>query len=168
MRTNREIINEKSINIFGHKENVCASDTLIDKALDNESDMYINLAYTDYGGSVLDKYLITYLIEQKNQGIVYENTSWNGINALVFGKTAKEIKEHIDKGYILGYTGFEDYYCEKEWQEGEEEANNYIKEKEIPKDKYPIVYDFFHNCAVETFGVDYCETDLEELLNNEK
>lgn len=165
MRNNREIINEKSINIFGHKENVCASDTLIDKALDNESDMYINLAYTDYGGSVLDKYLITYLIEQKNQGIVYENTSWNGMNALVFGKTAKEIKQHIDKEYVLGYEGFETYYCQKEWECQEEEANNYIKENEISEDKHSIVYGFFHGCTVGTFGVDYCEIDLEKLLN---
>ena len=43
MKTNREIINGKSIDIFGRKERVCASDSLIEEALENESDLYINL-----------------------------------------------------------------------------------------------------------------------------
>ena len=87
------------------------------------------------------------------------------MNALVFGKTAKEIKQHIDKEYVLGYEDFETYYRQKEWECQEEEANNYIKENEIPENKHSIVYDFFYNCTVETFGIDYCEIDLEELLN---
>lgn len=167
MRTNRDVINEKSINISGCSVNIYASDSLIDEAIENESELYINLAYTNYGGSLIDKYLIVYLIEKQSQDIVYETTSWSGVNALVFGETAKEIKGCMDNGCILGYDDFQEYFYSKENEERSIAASGYIDNNDIPKSKHQVVYDFFDNCTVEPFGVDYCETDLKELLEME-
>lgn len=167
MRTNREIINEKSIDISGRKERVYASDSLIDEVLENESELYINLAYTDYGGTLLDKLLIAYL-SSIGESILIESTSWYGKNAIVFGATAKELKRYIDNGNVLDYIDFDDYYYAKENEQREIAADNYIEENDIPECKRLIVYDFFDNCTVETFGVDYDETYLQELLNNEE
>lgn len=167
MKTNREIINEKSIDIFGRNEGVYASESLIEEALEKESELYINLAYTDYGGTLLDKLLITYLTSIK-ACILVESTSWYGKNAIVFGATAKELKKYIDNGNVLDYMYFDDYYYTKENEQREIAADNYIEENDIPECKRLIVYDYFDNCTVHTFGVDYSETYLQELLNNEE
>lgn len=167
MKTNREIINEKSIDIFGRNEGVYASESLIEEALKNESDQYINLAYTDYVGTLLDKLLITYLTSI-NACILVESVSWNGKNAIVFGETAKELKKYIDKGNVLDYIDFQNYYYIKENEQREIEADEYIEENDIPECKRLIVYDYFDNCEVYTFGVNYDETYLQELLNNEE
>lgn len=163
MKTDKEIINEKSIDIFGRKEGVYASESLIEEALENKSELYINLAYTDYGGSLIDKYLIAYLIEKQSQDIVYETTSWNGMNAIVFGDSVKEIKEWIDKGYILGYNYFEEYFYEKENEERSIAASSYIDENDIPESKHRAVYDFFDECSVYTFGVDYTNQNYKNF-----
>ena len=168
MKTGREIINEKSIDIFGRKEGVYASESLIEEALEKESDQYINLAYTDYGGTLLDKLLITYLTSI-NACILVESTSWYGKNAIVFGATAKELKRYIDNGNVLDYIDFDDYYYyTKENEQREIAADNYIEENDIPECKRLAAYDYFDNCVVDTFGVDYSESELQELLNNEE
>lgn len=82
-------------------------------AKSKQSDIYINFAYTDYGGDFFDRVAIAYFKENHPDNIVYESTSWNGENAYIFGEIAKEFKEATDN-YLLGFEDIEDYYYEKE------------------------------------------------------
>ena len=89
------------------------SDELVELAKSKQSDTYINLAYSDYGGSFFDRVVIAYFKENHPDNIVYESTFWNGENAYIFGEIAKEFLEETDE-YLLGFEGIEEYYCEKE------------------------------------------------------
>jgi hypothetical protein len=54
-----------------------------------------------------------------------EETSYNGKNAFVFGKPAKEWMEQSDD-YILGFNDFESFYYEKENEDFMEGINFFI------------------------------------------
>lgn len=73
---------------------------------------YVNFAYTDYGGSFLDKVIISYFKEYYQENIVHEKTSWNGENAFIFGEPAKELYELIIAGNILDFYYLGQYYTE--------------------------------------------------------
>lgn len=89
------------------------SDELVELAKSKQSDIYINFAYTDYGGDFFDRVAIAYFKENHPDNIVYENTYFNGENAYIFGEIAKEFKKETD-AYLLGFESMEEYYCEKE------------------------------------------------------
>lgn len=55
MRTNNNNLVDFSI-----KYTYIASESLVQEAKDKHSDIYLNFAYTDYGGSFLDKVVISY------------------------------------------------------------------------------------------------------------
>lgn len=87
----------------------CASDSLLEDAKAKQSNIYINFAYTDYGGDFFDRVSIAYFKENYPDNIVYESTSWNGENAYIFGEIAKKFKEETDN-YLLGFESMEDYF----------------------------------------------------------
>lgn len=62
------------------------SESLVQEAKSKHSDIYLS-----YGGSFLDKVIISYFKENYPENIVYEKTSWKGENAFVFGEPAKEL-----------------------------------------------------------------------------
>ena len=145
------------INING-VENYYASEQLVNEltAL-NPNEVVINLAYTDYGGTIIDKLLISYLLEEGSKDIIVEQTSWNGQNAFVYGKTAQEIFDCITNGYVLGFDNLEEYYCNKE----NEAIYEAINELEIDEDKRGLAFDYLNeNSSLETFGLDFCESEL--------
>lgn len=45
---------------FDNKRTYCASESLVLEAKEKNSSFYLNFAYTDYGGTFLDKVVITY------------------------------------------------------------------------------------------------------------
>lgn len=63
---------------FSKEYTYVASESLVQSAKGNNSDIYLNFAYTDYGGLFLDKVIIYY-----PENIVHEETSWNGENAFI-------------------------------------------------------------------------------------
>lgn len=116
----------------------------------------LNFAYTDYGGSFLDKVVISY-----PENIVYERTSWNGENAFIFGEPAKELYNlmKVDNVYL------EDYYTEMEYNMITEEAQQYIDDNGISNDLLDIVCEWMiNNSHVEPNFVDYSEVELNDFL----
>ena len=147
---------------------LCASEELIEEVLQNKSDIYINVSYTDYGGTFMHKCLIDYIYENYPQNIIKELTSWNGKNAFIFGDIAKDIKESLDNKSFPYWDNFCDYFIEREEEEKRKCANEYIQENDIIKEgEKEVIYDFFFdNCNVCTFGVDYSENDIINALND--
>ena len=102
----------KKVNLNNRNE-FYASDSLLEMAVSKKSKCYINLAYTDYGGTFLDKTLISYFEEYFQESIISENTSWYGKNAFIFGKMAIELEGCLDN--ILSFRSFENYYSDSEF-----------------------------------------------------
>lgn len=141
------------------------SESLVQEAKSKHSDIYLNFAYTNYGGSFLDKVIISYFKENYPENIVYEKTSWEGENAFIFGEPAKELYEFIKNGYILGFDCLEQYYTEMEYNMITEEAQRYINDNGLGNELHDIVCEWLiDNSRVEPNFVDYSEVELNEYL----
>lgn len=160
MRTNNNNLVD-----FSSKQTYVASKSLLQEAKDKHSDIYLNFAYTDYGGSFLDKVIISYFKKYYPENIVHERTSWNGENAFIFGEPAKELYDFIKNGYILGFDCLEQYYTEMEYNMITEEAQQYINDNGLDNDLLNIIYGWIcNNSRMESNFVDYSEIDLNEFL----
>ena len=160
MRTNNDNLVD-----FSSKQTYVASESLLQEAKDKHSDIYLNFAYTNYGGSFLDKVIISYFKEYYPENIVHERTSWNGENAFIFGEPAKELYDFIKNGYILGFDCLEQYYTEMEYNMITEEAQQYINNNGLDNDLLNIIYGWIcNNSRMESDFADYSEIDLNEYL----
>lgn len=159
MRTNNNLVDFASISTY------VASKSLVQEAKDKHSDIYLNFAYTDYGGSFLDKVVISYFKKYYPENIVYERTSWNGENTFIFGEPAKELYNLMKVDNVLGFDDLEDYYTEMEYNMITEEAQQYINDNGISNDLFDIVYEWIgENSHIEPNFLDYSEIDLNEYL----
>lgn len=160
MRTNNNNLVD-----FSNKQTYVASESLVQEAKDKHSDIYLNFAYTDYGGSFLDKVIISYFKEYYQENIVHEKTSWNGENAFIFGEPAKELYNLMKVDNVLGFDDLEDYYTEMEYNMITEEAQQYIKDNGLGNELYDIVCDWLsENSYPEPNYLDYSENDLNKYL----
>lgn len=167
MKTIQDIRN-RCVDMFGNKADCYATEELLEKVSNKYTlfNKYIALSYTNYGGTYLEKVFIQYLKENHPNNILVENTIYSGENAIVFGYIVEDIIE-ASKDYPLGYEDFEDYYYGKEISDLEEAAIQFIRENDIPEDQEEIIYDYFRNVAtMQTFGVDYSESDLESYIKD--
>lgn len=163
MRTNNNLVDFAIISTY------VASESLVQEAKDKHSDIYLNFAYTDYGGSFLEKVIISYFKEYYPENIVHEKTSWNGENAFIFGEPAKELYNLMKVDNVLGFDDLEDYYIEMEYNMITEEAQQYIDDNGISNDLLDIVYEWIgENSRLEPNFVDYSEIDLNEYLQKIK
>lgn len=163
MRTNNNLVDFANISTY------VASESLVQEAKDKHSDIYLNFAYTDYGGSFLEKVIISYFKEYYPENIVHEKTSFNGENAFIFGKPAKELYKLMKVYNVLGFDDLEDYYTEMEYNMITEEAQQYIDDNGISNDLLDIVYEWIgENSRLEPNFVDYSEIDLNEYLQKIK
>lgn len=159
MRTNNNLVD------FAKRSTYIASENLVQEAKSKHSDIYLNFAYTDYGGSFLDKVVISYFKKYYPENIVYERTSWNGENAFILGKPAKELYDLIKTGYILDFDYLEQYYTEMEYNMMTEEAQRYINDNGLGNELYNIVCEWLiENSHIEPNFLDYSEIDLNEYL----
>ena len=160
MRTNNNNLVD-----FSSKQTYVASESLLQEAKDKHSDIYLNFAYTDYGGSFLDKVVISYFKKYYPENIVYERTSWNGENAFIFGEPAKELYDFIKNGYILGFDCLGQYCTEMEYNVITEEAQRYINDNGLDNELYDIVCEWLiENSHIEPNFLDYSGIDLNEYL----
>lgn len=160
MRTNNNNLVD-----FSSKQTYVASESLLQEAKDKHSDIYLNFAYTDYGGSFLDKVIISYFKEYYPENIVHEKTSWNGENAFIFGEPAKQLYDFIKNGYILGFDYLGQYYTETNYNIIADTAQQYINDNGLDNELYDIVCDWLiENSHIEPNFLDYSETDLNEYL----
>ena len=153
---------------FSNELTYVASEVLVQEAQKKHSDIYLNFAYTNYGGSFLDKVIISYFKEYYPENIVHERTSWDGENAFIFGEPAKELYNLMKVDDVLGFDDLEDYYEEMEYNMITEEAQQYIDDNGISNDLLDIVCEWMmNNSHVEPNFVDYSEVDLNEYLQND-
>lgn len=158
MRTNNNLVDFASISTY------VSSESLV-----KHSDIYLNFAYTDYGGSFLDKVIISYFKEYYQEDIVHEKTSWNGGNAFVFGEPAKELYELIIAGNILGFYYLGQYYTETKYNIIADTAQQYINDNGPDNELYDIVCDWLsENSYPEPDYLDYSENDLNDFLQKLK
>lgn len=144
MRTNNNNLVD-----FSSKQTYVASESLLQEAKDKHSDIYLNFVYTDYGGSFLDKVIISYFKEYYPENIVHEKTSYNGENAFIFGEPAKELYNLMKVDNVLGFDDLEDYYTEMEYNVITEEAQRYINDNELGNDtdyQYRRAYLLYSRC----------------------
>jgi len=154
----------KTVNL-DNRDEFYGSDSLLEDAKSKNSECYVNVAFTDYGGSFFDKVLIEYFENNFSKNIVSELTSWGGKNAFIFGDLAIELITETNN-YLLGFRDLEDFYSQKEIDEYENAANEFIKYNSKYLEYKDAIIDYFYECArMETFGVDYCESDLKEYLD---
>lgn len=161
MRTNNNYLVD-----FSNKFIYVASENLVQEAQEKHSDIYFNFAYTDYGGSFLDKVIIYYFKEYYPENIVHERTSWRGENAFIFGEPAKKLYNLMEAGNILDFDFLEQYYTEKEYDMIVEAATSYINDNQLSNDLYDIVCDWLsENSRTEPNYMDYSEHDLNNFLH---
>lgn len=159
MRTNNNLVD------FSKEYTYVASESLVQEAKEKHSNIYLNFSYTNYGGSFLDKVIISYFKEYYPENIVHEKTSWNGENAFIFGEPAKELYDFIKNGYILGFDCLEQYYTEMEYNMITEEAQRYINDNGLSNVLLDIVCEWLvNNSRMEPTFVDYSEVELNEYL----
>ena len=141
------------------------SESLVQEAKEKHSDIYLNFAYTSYGGSFLDKVIISYFKENYPENIVCERTSWKGENAFVFGEPAKKLYELIIAGNTLEFDYLGQYYTEMEYNMITAEAQQYIDDNGLGNELYDIVLGWLiDNSRVEPNFVDYSEVELNDFL----
>jgi len=134
----------------------------------------VNFAYTDYGGTFMDKICIQYFKKEYPKNIISETTGWNGYNAFLFGDVAiKFWNEYEDN--VLGFENIEEYYSKEEQKETYKAFKwfltdirrdyifNYRKVLEF------LMYERSGYYSMQTTGLDYSTSDLIEFLTeNEK
>lgn len=164
MRTNNNNLVD-----FSKEYTYVASESLVQEAKSKHSDIYLNFAYTSYGGSFLDKVIISYFKENYPENIVYERTSWNGENAFIFGEPAKELYELIIAGNILDFYYLGQYYTETKYNIIADTAQQYINDNGLDNELYDIVCDWLsENSYPEPNYLDYSENDLNDFLQKLK
>lgn len=145
------------------------SESLVQEAKSKHSDIYLNFAYTSYGGSFLDKVIISCFKENYPENIVYERTSWKGENAFVFGEPAKKLYELIIAGNILDFYYLGECYTEMEYNMITAEAQQYINDNGLDNELYDIVCDWLsENSYPEPNYLAYSENDLNDFLQKLK
>lgn len=137
----------------------------------SEGSKYVfNFAYTDYGGSILDRAMIEFAKEFYPDCIVWETTSWNGQNAYIFGELANEFASYEEWWYNDFSRGgyFCDYLLEEIEMPMEKEAFEEIAEEfdEEYQDKVlEILYEYFGSYwNYEPTYINYSIDDLKKHL----
>lgn len=160
MRTNNNNLVD-----FSKEYTYVASESLVQEAKEKHSNIYLNFSYTNYGGSFLNKVIISYFKEYYPENIVHERTSWYGENAFVFGKPAKELFQQIENGNILDFDNLTDYYYAKFYEQVTEEATNIISDYELNNNLHEIICEWLcTNGSPEPNFVDYSDNDLNKYL----
>lgn len=163
-----------------HGKGLCiASDFLWNDAKERGG-IAVNIAYTNYGGTFMEKTLMKYISERFPEDIIMEYTSWDGKNAFVFGEIADKVWDAVDgKSEIFNlFDDFEDYFITEEnnvMQAESEYIFNVYKangdldgltdaELNIVKD---TIRDFLDTYGkAETFGADYYSGDFIDYMED--
>ena len=147
-----------------------ASSKLVAEAKAKNAKQYVNIAYTDYGGSFFDKVFISFIEKYHPNNIVSENTAWNGKNAFIFGDILPQLIE-VTNDYLLGFETIEEYFYGMEQKEYDDYINMLIDDGVINNEYYEI--DFAkqyleENAHIYTTGVDVDVDDLVKAVNEWK
>ena len=152
-----------------------ASSDLRNEVLNSTEDLFFHVAFTDYGGSIMDKIYFEYFTEKYPNNIISEETSWYGGNGFIHCKGLDiDINEFQDRfeSYLLFFEDIEEYFYNKEYQEKYEAFIEFIKDAIRYEDVKPTNNCF--NASLEIFesysnlitsGIDYStSTVIDKLL----
>jgi hypothetical protein len=153
---------------------VIASEDLLDE-LDKKkkkNDPIVAFSYTDYERNFGDKVAIEYFKKYHPKNIVFEESAYNGQNAIVFGKPAKEFLE-ATKDYTLGYEDMESFYYEMQNEIESRDFNDFLqtisKEYKVSKNALSWLEENRGGYyVIDTTGLDFSYDDLTETLLDEK
>ena len=150
---------------FGSNE---LKDKVKETLLDSKSKNYVNLAFTDYGGTYFDKVMIAYLEKNHKQSddFFVESTCYFGKNCYVTGSLAKRIIRETET-YLLGFEEVEDFFGEFEYLELYDTVNDYLKDKELDDNtKHSIINEIIDNgfVFIEETQVFLDEDKIDALL----
>lgn len=157
-----------------HGKGLCiASDFLWNDAKERGG-IAVNIAYTNYGGTFMEKTLMKYISERFPEDIIMEDTSWDGMNAFVFGNIADKVWDGATRNSDIFnlFDDFEDYFMTEESNAMQAESEYIFNankeqgnldgltdaEQNLVKDTIRDFLDLYGKA--ETFGVDYCSSDL--------
>ena len=157
-----------------HGKGLCiASDFLWNDAKERGG-IAVNIAYSNYGGTFMEKTLMKYISERFPEDIIMEDTSWDGKNAFVFGDIADKVWDGAtgNSDIFNLFDDFEDYFITEESNVMQAESKSIFNaykehgdldgltdsELNIVKD---TIRDFLDTYAkAETFGADYYSGDF--------
>lgn len=151
---------------LNNKGTYTASEELVKMAKEKNSKQYINVSYTDYGGTFFDKVLISYLKENYPDNIIVEGSAFNGENAFIFGDIVPELLEKTND-YILAFDNIEEHYFLMEDKQRDDLIDDLKKSGIIENsDRADMLADEYlkENSHPETFGVDYNEDELKRYI----
>lgn len=139
------------------------------RAID-DSKYVFNFAYTNYGGSILDRAMIEFAKEYYPDCLVWEETDWSGQNAYIFGELAEEFAQS-DEWYYTDFSRggyFFDYLSEEIEQPMEKEGFDEIVENFDEGYKEEVLNvlcdNFVGYWSFEPNFLDYSIEDLKEYL----
>ena len=140
----------------------------------SEDELFLNVAYTDYGGDFFEKVLIEYFKENDPEHILYESTIYCGQNAVIFGDFIEEFCAVTDN-YLLGWDDLEEFYTNLEYKQTVEAFECFIEDSLVFED-YQFNKEKVMNWLMEQkYGqfsmypnmLDFCSSDLTEELEAE-
>ena len=143
-----------------------ASSELVAEAKAKNAKQYVNIAYSNYGGTFLDKVLISFIEKDHPNNIVSENSAWQGKNAFIFGDILPQLIEDTNN-YLLKFETLEEYFCEMEQKEYDEYIDMLIDEGVINNLRYErdFVKQYLEeNANISTTGVEVEDYDLVEAV----
>ena len=144
-----------------------ASQELVNKAKEKNAKQYLNVCYSDYGGTFFDKVLISYFKKEHPNNIVVENAGWNGENAFIFGDILDEFLKETNN-YLLGFEFIEDEFTEIQQNEYKLYADDLIKNEIFSENERDLIYNYLEdNAHVDTFGIDVNDDALIEAINEQ-
>jgi len=162
-------------------DQIVAGDGYLSRELRNDipkikNGVYVNFAYTDYGGDFFDKVCIEFFKERYPKYCICEDTCYYGQNMILWGKVAKEFLKETES-YLLGFEDIEQFFSELEYQEKQDFIDNcsyddLCRELGIDKDNvkesnkvrlYEALYDnTYLDCGVSFYSnIDKAVEDLK-------
>lgn len=152
------------------------SDDLREQVPEIKDGVYVNFAFTDYGGNFFDKVCIAYFQVKYPNSCLWEETSYYGQNAILWGDVAKDFLKEYDID-PLGYEDLEEFYSTMEFEEKTKYVENFVydilcSDLDINKDNIKAsnkqrIYDALWDNTELDHGVNfYCSIeDAIEALN---
>jgi len=127
-----------------------------------DDQLVINFAYTDYGGSFIDKVIIAFLRSKHVQHMLHEHTSWSGENCTLYSKKYVKFFNRDFKDWFYN-DEFEEFYCQQEYQIQDEcwnyVANEFIQDYELDESMKSDIVNFLHEEFDRYYSIVYTQVD---------
>lgn len=150
-----------------------ASFNLREKVVKSNANEFLHIAFTDYGGTILDKIYFLYFKEKHQKNMLFEETCYYGANAFIFFEglniTFEEFKDKFED-YILFFGNIEEFFYEYEFEEKRKACIEFIRDAVRFEEMKPargcfedVLNLFLEYSDLQTFGVDYSTHKIKRM-----